>query len=124
MVMQFDVMSQTYSLVHYTQSPEFLKGTASGQGAFEPLDPIVKRTPQERVESLMQRFIEDCLIAGTVPGLDDARISAIVGASWEAGRSQVTGEVIRSIAANLLQEAENRKKVADYKKVVTPSPND
>jgi hypothetical protein len=125
-VLQHDVMDQTFTLVHFTQasSPLSEGSPVTGQGVFEPLDPIQKRTAQQRVDSLMLRFIDDCRAAGTVPGLDDARISAIVGEAWVSGRTEITAGVVRMVAASLLQEAENKRNADNYKKVVTPSPND
>lgn len=125
MVLEFDVMSQTYQLTHFTKAKtsEISGKPVMGQGAFEPLDPIRKRTPQERVDSLMLRLIEDCKAAGTVPGLDDMRISHILGEAWKTGRSEVTAEVIRQVAQDFLADAEAKKNHADYKRTVTPSLN-
>ena len=82
--------------------------------------PMVKRTPMQRVDSLMLRFIEDCKKHGTVPGLNDAMISTIVGAAWTAGRAEITGEVVRQVAQHFLTDAERKKNLADYKKTVKP----
>ena len=125
MVLEMDAMSGLYHLTHFT-SAAGVRGSElpkTGTGGFAPLDPIEKRSPQERVNSLMLRFMEDCKAAGTVPGLDDMRISWILGEAWKTGMSQITGEHIRTIAAHYLQKAENEKAAADYKRTVTPSPN-
>ena len=68
--------------------------------------PIRRRTPLERVDSLMLRFIDDCRATGTVPGLDDDKVSQIVGTAWVTGRSEVTAEVVREVARYFLQDAE------------------
>jgi len=125
-IIQFDTMLGTFKLVPHTEAlSEDISGTPkTGTGGFAPLDPIKKRTPQERLDSLMLRFIEDCKMAGTVPGLDDARISLILGEAWRSGRSEVTAEVVREVARSFLEKAEAEKVHADYKRTAKPSPND
>ena len=86
-------------------------------GEFEPLDPIKKRTAQQRVDSLMLRWIEDCKKYGTIPGLDDPMIRTIVGEAWKAGRTEITADIVREVATYFLQDAENKKNAADFKKV-------
>ena len=80
--------------------------TNEGPGPWGDLPAIRKRTPQQRVDSLMLKFIEDCKRTGTVPGLDDERISAIVGQAWKTGRSEITAEVVKKVAQHFLTEAE------------------
>lgn len=108
-VLRFEPLDDTYTVVPYKQAAGIgNKGTKDvySGGTFEPLDPIVKRTPQERVDSLMLRWLADCKAAGTVPGLDDEKIREIVGAAWVAGRSEVTAEVVRMVAQHFLTKAE------------------
>lgn len=108
LVLQFDVLSETFSLVDpRLASVAFSGAPKRGEAVFAPNDPIIKRTAQERKNSLMLKMIEDCKRAGTVPGLSDERISEIVGEAWKAGESQVTAEVVREVAAHFLQQAEN-----------------
>lgn len=114
-VLQHDVLSKTYTIVPWTQAggaEEFgkLRKPRVYQDApdFGPIDPIRKRTPAERVDSLMLRFIEDCKAAGTVPGLDDARISSILGEAWKSGRNEITAEDVRAVAASFLAKAEKQ----------------
>lgn len=79
-----------------------------GPGPWGDLPPIVKRTPQQRVDSLMLKFIGDCRKAGTVPGFSDERISAIVGEAWKTGRNEITAEVVRMVAQHFLEDAQRR----------------
>ena len=81
------------------------------------LDPIVKRTPQQRRDSMVRNWFEECKRAGTVPGLSDAKVSEILGEDWVTGTSEMTVEVVERLAAAMLQDAENKKSHADYKKV-------
>jgi hypothetical protein len=135
-VLQYDVLTQTYGVVPWYEAggaenfgPKSSKVTQTGlrkprmgTGGFVPLDPIRKRTPMERVDSLMLRFIDDCKRTGTIPLVDDARIKLLVGESWRAGK-QLTGEDIRRVAANLLARAEKEKQLADFKKVSDYNPS-
>lgn len=93
------------------------QSTAAMTALKDGLTPIVKRTPQERVDSLMLRFIDDCKRAGTVPGLDDAMVSTIVGAAWMGGRTEVTGEMVRRIAQHFLEKSEKDFEAAESKRV-------
>lgn len=130
-VLRHDVLDDTYTVVHWTNASsgqewgEFRQDQrfAIDPNAFPAPPPIQKRTPMERVDSLMARFIQDCKRAGTVPGLDDARISTILGAAKNTQRDGITAEEIRKIAADFLAKAEKEKELADYKKIVRPSPN-
>ena len=131
-VLQFDATSNTYRVVHWTKASQpfradgnraqrrAVQGTATD---FGELTPIVRRTPQQRVDSLMLKWMEDMKKAGTVPGVDDAKVKEIVGAAWQAGRTEITEEVVRMVAAHFLQQAENKKKVDDYKRVTLDAPN-
>jgi hypothetical protein len=117
-VLQYDVLSQTYSVVPWTEAASgelfgtFREDDRGGTGVFDPLPPIKKRTPMERLDALMLRLIEDCKRAGTVPGMDDDRIKLIVGEAWKSGRSEITGEVVRTVAADLLRKAEREAQLA------------
>lgn len=85
------------------------RGYTATEDPWGDLPPIVKRTPQQRVDSLMVRFIEDCRKTGTVPGLSDARISAILGYTKNTNRDGVTAEDIRRIAQHFLTNAESKR---------------
>jgi hypothetical protein len=127
-VLQYDVVSQTYGVIPWHEAASgaefgtFRPDNRGGTGTFAPIDPIKKRTPMERVDSLMLRFIDDCKRTGTLPGVEDWRIKLLVGESWKAGK-RLTGEDIRTIAANLLARAEKEKVLADYKKVADYNPS-
>jgi hypothetical protein len=128
-VLQYDVLSGTYGVVHWTHAggaEDFgsvrKPRIAHDPAAFTKPEPIKKRTPMERVDSLMLRFIDDCKRAGTVPLMGDDRISLIIGEAWRAGRSEITGEVIRKVAADFLQKAENKQRADDFKKVADLKP--
>jgi acylphosphatase len=81
---------------------------------------VRKRTPQERLDSLMTRWVEDCKRQGTVPGLDDPMISTILDMAWRSGKTQITAEHIRTVARYFLERAEKEKGLRDYKKTVRP----
>jgi hypothetical protein len=116
-VLQYDTISNTYAVVHWTNASQnfrqdgnraqrrAVQGTATD---FGELAPIVKRTPQQRVDSLMLKWIEDMKRAGTVPGVDDAKVKEIVGEAWKAGRTEITADVVRTVAAHFLTEAEKQ----------------
>jgi len=82
--------------------------------------PVKKRTPQQRLDSLMQRFIDDCKRTGTVPGLDDPMISTILGMAWMSGKNQITAENVRTVAGYFLDRAEKEKELANRKLIVRP----
>ena len=88
-----------------------------------PVDPIRRRTPQQRVESLTRKFLEDCRRAGKVPGLSDEKVTELTANSWKRGQP-FTGEHVRQVAASLLADAENRYEASERKKVVRTSPTD
>jgi hypothetical protein len=125
-VLRHDVMDDTYSVVHWTHAggQGFAPRQAFDPSAFSPPEPIKRRTPQERLDSLMLRFIEDCKETGSVPGLDDDRISFLVGEAWRSGRSEMTGEIVRQVARHFLEDAEKKKEASDYKRVVRQAASD
>ena len=100
------------------QSPRGFSGEVSWD-----VPPIVKRTPQQRLESLANSFMEDVRKAGRIPGIDDAKTRELVGESWHSGRP-FTAEDVRAAAATLLQQAETKFESAERKKVVRTSPTD
>ncbi len=122
-VLQFDVVSQTYGVVHWTQAASgadpgtFRPDTRGGTGLFEPLPSIQKRTPNERVDSLMMKMIDDCKKSGTVPGLSDERINTILGASKGTKRDGITAEEVRRVAAHFLQDAEDKHELKLSKQI-------
>lgn len=72
------------------------------------LPPIVKRTPQERKESLIKRWFDDCKAAGTIPGLTDEQVTELLGEDWKTGTTEMTGEVVAKLAAVMLEDAERK----------------
>ena len=70
-----------------------------------PQDPIKKRTPQERLDSMTARMAPDTVGRGGFPGLSDEKVSELVGYFWKRGRP-VTAADVRAAAATLLQQAE------------------
>lgn len=70
---------------------------------FGEIEPIRKRTPLQRVDSLMLKVLGD-MKAGRV--LTEAQIKEIVGEAWKDGRTEITGEVVRQVAQRFLERAE------------------
>ena len=88
-----------------------------------PTDPIAKRTPQERTDSMMSRLVEGWKETGTIPGLSEEKVSELVARSWKRGQP-LAAEDIRTAAANLLADAEVKYELSERKKVVRTSPSD
>lgn len=89
---------------------------------FEDLDPIVKRTPQERVDSLLLKIMADCKQYQTVPGLTDDKIGEILGEKFETGKDDMTIERQRRVAAWFLAKAEaDAKERARHQVTSTPT---
>ena len=142
-VLQYDALSGTYAVVHWTQASQPFRQDGSraqrravsksiGADAFGTLDPIVKRTPQQRVDSLMAKWLVEMKQAGGLPHLMgeppsglttaerddfyrrkkeegevmDNAIKAIVGEAWKDGRTEITADIVRTVAAHFLSEAE------------------
>jgi hypothetical protein len=108
-VLQQDPMSGRMRFVHWSKSgmDQGTRGNTYGTekvGVFdkrEHLPPIQKRTPQQRMESLMSKVG------------DDLRFYL----SGEAGR-EVSGEETRKVAAQHLQAADEKFEREESKKVV------
>lgn len=88
-----------------------------------PTDPIAKRTPQERTDSMMENLLEGWKRTGTIPGLSEEKVSELVARSWKRGQP-LSAEDVRTAAANLLGEAENRFEATERRKVVRTAPSD
>ena len=143
MVLQFDTISQTYAVVPWHQASQPFRQDGNraqrravqrtvGKEAFGELDPIVKRTATQRVDSLMAKWLIEMKKAGGLPGLVgdvpegasvqereaieqraaherkvmDEKIKEIVGAAWVEGRTEITADVVRMVASHFLNEAE------------------
>lgn len=79
--------------------------------------PIIKRTAQQRVESLTQRLLahmEETYRVYGEPRIPADLLESIKGEYWKAGAphlaEEVTVETLRAIAAQALNEAELRQK--------------
>lgn len=122
----------TVSLVHWTKAhmdnevrrPVGYVDLRPREEIFGRPPPIVKRTPQQRVQSLVNRWWEECRKAGTVPGMSDEQVSAILGREWKTGVTEITMDDVRRLAAHFLQDAENKFEASEAKKVVRTSPTD
>jgi len=75
----------------------------SEQGAFSDLPPIVKRTPQQRLESMVLR-LKDAAPETLEPILND-----IAGEYWKAG-APVTVDALRAVASHFLNITERKRK--------------
>lgn len=73
----------------------------------DPLPPIVKRTPQQRIESLTKRLVD---IWKENPRLAEAVLVEIQGEYWKVG-TPVTIHALRAAASEALRDAERRRKV-------------
>jgi hypothetical protein len=136
-VLQYDILNETYTVVHWTKAAGAMASPtknkverlASKRMAHDPFafteapPPIVRRTPMERVDSMMLRLIDDCKRTGTVPLVSDDRIKAILGERWRAGKTDLTAEDIRTVASHLLARAEQQRKVDDFNKVADLNPS-
>lgn len=137
-VIQTDVMSKQYRLVHWkdasgAKEPEgkarkpadepveiIRQRTFSGLTMDKPA-PLVRRKPGDRVDSLAAKMMLQIQASGKMPGADDPRTAQIVGESWKTGRP-ITGEMVQTLAARMLARSEADKKRRDYKRVTT-TPN-
>lgn len=79
------------------------------QAEVEEEHPIIKRTPQQRVASMVMRLIAEYKNSGnTLPGIHGEDIKAMVGASWKEG-APLTEDDVRAIASYFLGKAERMK---------------
>lgn len=87
----------------------------------DDLEPIKKRTGQQRTASLVETIIEDCKRAGSIPGFSDAKMTELLGYKWVNGINVMTEEVARTIAAKFLAMAEAKRNEHESHFVVRPS---
>lgn len=78
--------------------------------------PMVRRTPQQRVASMVVRMMAEAKRNGTIAGLTDAQIRTITGEAWLTGESQVTEAMVRKVVAHFLGVAEVDNREADSKR--------
>ena len=88
-----------------------------------PVDPIRKRSPQERMDSMMTRLVGDWRKTGGIPGLSEEKIRELVGRSWKRG-NPLTAAQVRTAVATLLQNAETKYEASERRKVVRTAPSD
>lgn len=88
-----------------------------------PVDPIRKRTPQERTDSMMENLLAGQRELGQEMGLSEDKVIELTARSWKRGQP-VTAEHVRAVAASLLRDAENRFEASERKKIVRTSPTD
>lgn len=121
----------TMQVVHHTQATEGggafgtrperapRRFTSDGDSPFGELPAIQRRTPQQRLASLMDKVATD-VRAGRVMTLDQIN-------AHRPGRPEATdlsGEVVREAVQTFLEEAEVRNEAAERKKVVRTAPSD
>lgn len=90
------------------------------ENAFQ-VEPIKKRTPQKRVDSLMLGLIDESKKTGLAPLLSDPRVKEIVSQAAIDGRTGVTAEEVRRIAQLFLDRAEKERNERESHLVVRPS---
>ena len=84
--------------------------------------PRVKRTPQQRVDS-MQKHMQDDAQRGGFPGLSEEKVQELVRRAWKRGQP-VSADDVRKVAAGMIQEAENKFEASERKKVTRTAPSD
>ena len=121
----------TLELVHHTKShmdnevrePRGYTDKRKLKDIF-PVEPIRRRTPQERKRSLIDRWWAECRKVGTVPGMSDEQLTALFGREWTTGKSEITYADVEAMAAKMLTGAEARNEEAENKRVVRTAPSD
>ena len=111
-----------YSLVHHSQSfsgrgAQLLDKSKDGElvvneryggkAHFEAPDAIQKRTPEQRLNSLVSKMWPEVKDAGHIPGIKDEDILPIV-ANLKLRTQRMTGETVRAVAAKYLADAEKK----------------
>lgn len=120
--------SGDYELIHWTGSSSRDPGGQAGrvyaikdglEKLKADLPPLIKRTPQQRVESFVLRILEQTMQSGQIPGLDDEAIKGITQEAWRSGMP-VTGEMVQRVVAHFLQDAERKQEEHDSHFVTRP----
>jgi hypothetical protein len=93
--------------------------SVAANDAWGDIDPIEKRTPEQRVESMMLKFAGECMALGRVPGLSDEQHRIILGAGW-TGKRDITAEEVKAVCAYLLSDAENKREDSERGRELTP----
>lgn len=84
--------------------------------------PMVRRSAQERKLALVKRLLSTAKKHGTVPGLSDAQITALIGEKWVTGTSVVTQQMLDRIAQRFMEQGEQLNKEADAGRVTKAHP--
>ena len=121
----------TMQLVHWSRShmdnevknPRGYVDSRSVKDIF-PTEPIRRRTPQERKQSLIDRWWASCKEAGTVPGMTDEQLTNLFGREFKAGVTEITYADIERMAAAMLTDAEAKFEESEDKKITRTSPTD
>lgn len=85
------------------------------------VEPIKKRRPQQRVDSLMLGLIDESKKTGLAPLLTDPRVAEVVSQAARDGRTGVTAEEVRRIAQLFLDRAEKERNERESHMVTRPS---
>lgn len=83
-----------------------------GMAALEEAHPMVRRTPQQRMESMTARLMSEVAKTGSVTGLSEDLVRSIAGESWKKGEP-ITAEAVRRVAAHFLGNAQVDNREAD-----------
>lgn len=75
------------------------------------LPPIVKRTPHQRVDSMMLKVLAD-FKGGNVMTEEQikANVDEVTAQAWRDGRTEITGEVVRQVIQRFMERAEAQAK--------------
>lgn len=101
-------LNPTHETVYVPDTPQFDKAD---------LPPIVKRTPQERVDSLMSKVGDD------LAALDPKKVALWVP-GWHKGMDTSTGEGRKAVGAAFLEQAQAQDDVAESHKFARRGPQD
>lgn len=85
----------------------------------EGLTPIKKRTPAQRLDSMMIKVIED-FKAGRVMTEEQIKmfVSDATAEAWRTGRTEITADVVREVLSHFFRQAEIEQEKRDRKHVV------
>jgi hypothetical protein len=84
--------------------------------------PMKRRSGQQKRLSLVKRLLASAKQYGTIPGLTDEQISAMIGEKWKTGVSIVTEDMVARVSAYYLGQGEATNKAADSKRTTKAHP--
>jgi hypothetical protein len=76
----------------------------------EGLRPLVRRTPQQRLDEMTEILVKEYQRTGVIA---DSILREIQGTYWQNGQTEVTTEGLRSIAAHYLEQATRMGQTTD-----------